>query len=133
MSFEITTPESWLDLSLHPTFEGKRFDKAWYDGDLDADLLLLRRACSLIRQTTPEFGCELVVLDDCTFFAKLTYDGDDCCELYPSVTSDNRRCLFFAFLSLPDLELRVLTEKEAVEIMQAFGRKEDLTVFDRIE
>lgn len=133
MILEITNPESWLDLSLHPAFKGKGLERAWYDGDLDEDLLLLRRSCSLILQSTPEFQSELVVLDDSTFFAKFTQNGDVGFELYPSLTRDKRRCLFFVFHDLPHLELRVLTEKDAVEIVHAFTRNQDLTDIDKIE
>lgn len=133
MIFDIHNPESWQDLSLHPLFEGKSFEKSWYDGNLDEDLLLLRRACAAIIQKTPQFQSEFVVLDDCTFFANFIYDGEVGCELYPATTSNNERCLFFTFPKFPELEIRVLTDQQASEVMLAFGRKEDLTGFDQIE
>ena len=133
MSFEVTNPDSWLDLSLHPFFEGKTFDKTWYDGDVDEDLRLLRRASSLIAHDTPEFKPELVVLDDCTFFTEFRKNATVCCELYPSTTRQGVSCLFFAFPDLPELEIRVPTEVEAAEVMRALSRNDDLTVFDKLE
>lgn len=133
MIFETTSPETWQDLSCHPFFEGKPLLKEWYDGNLDEDLQLLRRACTAISQITSKFKTELVVLDDCTFFANFTYDGEASCELYPAVTSNDKRCLFFSFPKFPELEIRVLNEKNAADVMLAFHRKEDLTLFDVIE
>ena len=133
MMLDPTRPESWEDLSLHPQFEGKPFEKGWYDGNLDEDLLLLRRACATIVQSTTKYRPELVVLDDCTFFASFTYDGVVGCELYPAKTGNGERCLFFVFPKFPDLEIRVLTEQNAADVVLAFSREEDLTRFDEIE
>lgn len=133
MILDPTIPESWQELSLHPHFEGKRFEKGWYDGNVDEDLLLLRRACAIVIQSTPEYRPELIVLDDCTFFANFTYDGEVRCELYPATTGNGERCLFFVFPTYPDLEIRVLTEQKAADVMLAFSREEDLTPFDEIE
>jgi hypothetical protein len=133
MSFEKTNPNSWLDLSLHPSFVGKPFDKTWYDGDLDQDLLLLRRASALITHDTPDFAPEFVVLDDCTFFAEFRKNAIVCCQLYPSMTLQGERCLFVAFPDRPDLEIRVLTDGEAAEVMRALSRKNDLTAFNEVE
>lgn len=133
MIFDVTNPESWHDLSLHPFFDGTFFEKKWYDGNLDEDLRLLRRASSAIVQTNPKLQTKLIVLDDCTFFASFTYEGDVCCELYPSTTKDDGRCLFFAFPMFPCLEIRVLNEQKAAEVMLAFIQKQDLTAFVEIE
>ncbi len=133
MSLELRNPESWLDLSLHPVFAGKPFDRNWYDGDVDGDLLLLRHACVEITVSLPECETELVVLDDCTFFARLDCGKGVSCELYPSMTSNEQRCLFFVFPTLPDLEIRVLTSQDAKTVMLAFSQKKDLSVFERID
>lgn len=133
MIFDTTTPESWQDLSLHPFFEGKAFEENWYDGNLNDDLLRLRRACAAIVQAIPEFVSELIVLDDCTFFANFNCDGNVICELYPATTTSDEKCLFFTFPKFPDLEIRVLTDQKAVEVMLAFIRKDDLSRFDEIE
>jgi hypothetical protein len=132
MIFDTTKPESWQDLSSHPQFEGKHFEREWYDGNLDEDLDLLRRACVTIVQSNPKFRPKLIVLDDCTFFANFTYNGDVICAIYPANTCNDERCLFFSFPKFPELEIRVLTVEKAAEVMLAFSRKEDLTAFEEI-
>jgi hypothetical protein len=133
MSLETNNPATWHDLSEHPHFSGKPFDRAWCDGDLDKDLRLLRLACKLILEAMADLESDLVVLDDCTFFAKFSRDNKPVCEIYPSKTVKAESCLLFSFPTMPGLEIRVLTPAEAARLMRAFDANEDLAAFNRIE
>lgn len=132
VSLQTSDPSSWHDLSEHPAINDSAFDKSWYDGDLDADLSLLREACELVTQTLSGFNSELVVLDDFTFCATLSQDNVICCDIYPAMTTNDQRCLFFHVPSSPNLEIRVMTASDAKIVVTAIANNEDLLRFESI-
>ncbi len=133
MSLIPTDPSTWLDLAEHPFFRSKRFDPTWYDGDLHADLELLRATTEILAGGEEGAEAELVVLDDCTFFCRLGHGANTLCEVFPSRTVNNERCVFISFPLRPRLEIRAATPLEAKSILAAYRAGEDMTKFDSFE
>ena len=103
-------PSTWLDISAS-------FDANAYDGDMDADLALLRSGALHILNAFPSYSCELVVLDDLTMYVRITEAASTVAELCTSTADDGQPCYFIALLR-PTNEIRVKTVEEVIEVLR---------------
>jgi hypothetical protein len=110
-------PHTWHHLAEHPRFASQRFDPTWYDGDVEADLRLLRDAAIVVTESFPRLLCELVVLDDATMYVRTSQSGKLIADLCPSRRDDGSPCIFIDFGAGSD-EIRIDTPEEVVELLK---------------
>ena len=122
-------PTTWHDISSHPTFEGGEFDRGWYDGDVDADLEMLRVAATDVLSRFPQYGCELFVLDDCTMYVTVDEHGTTVCSIYPAKTDEYKPC-YFLDVEGHDEEIRVKTVSEIMGVLVALAKGNGLDQFN---
>lgn len=126
-------PSTWLNIELHPAFADGTFNPLWYDGNVDEDLSLLRRTCERILTIGNVYGCELHVLDDCTFYAEIRKNNEKLIEIFPSATRDGQRCLFIKIEQFPNREVRVLSAETAKEMLETLEAGKPISQYERIE
>jgi hypothetical protein len=114
-SMNTTDPNTWQDISQHPTFNGGDFDPHWYEGDVKEDLEKLRALALAIIAALPDYTCELVILDDCTMSLQVFQGRLRIAEIYPT-TSDDGEAEYFLDIGSRD-ELRCKTTKEILDVL----------------
>ncbi len=121
MTFDASRPETWLDLSQHPSLCDKPFDPSWYDGDVEFELRLLRTLCISIERLEAEAKFKFVVLDDYTFYA-IVSKNHRCCEVVPALMDHELRTrgIYIDFLDHRPEELPIQRVEQAQSLVLAF-------------
>lgn len=121
MAFDDSNPETWLDLSQHPSLCDKPFDPSWYDGDVEFELRLLRSFCIGITRLEAETQFKLVVLDDYTFYA-IVSKNHRTCEVGPALMDleSKTRGIGIDFLDHRPEELPIQCVEQAQSLVLAF-------------
>lgn len=83
-----TNPETWNDIGEHPYVKTHRLAIDFYDRDHVADLASLRKITAKVLSSFTGVTCELVVLDDFTFYVDFRLPWLRPFRVYPSYENE---------------------------------------------